>query len=84
MGAVMPNPQPFNTGAQFVAAESSFSGVYTLARGGSLEAAAQAARKEGLFMAGLKAGTGSPVGLPQVASGAVSTAKLVSAGSGCN
>jgi RHS repeat-associated protein len=86
LGAFMPNPQPFNQAAQLAAIGASVSGLSTLAAGGSVDAAAQNARFEGIFMSGVKLGaTGNPPSLAQGYSGVLSTANSMGGSStGCN
>lgn len=81
LGAVMPNPQPFNQGAQVAASATSISGLSTLAASGNVDAASQAARWEGIFVSGFRAGaTGNPPNLAQGYSGALSTANSMNGG----
>jgi hypothetical protein len=87
VGAFMPNPQPFNQGAQLAASVTTISGMTTLiATGGNLDAASQAARYEGIFMSGFKVGaTGNPPNLAQGYSGVLTTANSMGGSStGCN
>jgi RHS repeat-associated protein len=87
LGAFMPDPQPFNQGAQVAASATTITGLTTLvATGGNLDAASQAARWEGIFMSGFKIGaTGNPPSLAQGYSGVLTTVNSVGGGgAGCN
>jgi hypothetical protein len=80
----MPNPQPWNQGAQVISVMTTFYGMYQLVKtGGNFEKASQAARFEGIFMSGFKVGaTGRPPNLASSYSGVLTSVNSISTNAG--